>query len=140
MSGPIPTAPAIKVMEGNRAHRPLPAIPVNTGLPVVPSWLRGEARRLWKRLVPELQHGGLIGRVDEIGLASLCQTWSALIAADKALADPANRDDVRLQRTSNQLRGLLLPQLKEYGLTPASRARLAPPAPPHDDTMGGLLS
>jgi phage terminase small subunit len=139
MSGPAPTSTAIKVLEGNPSHRPLRTVLVATGTPVAPPWLKGRARKVWARLVPELQHAGLVGVVDEIALASLCQTWAQLIAIDVELADPENRGDVGLQRRANQLRGLLLPQLVQFGLTPASRNRLAPPAPPTDDTMGGLL-
>jgi P27 family predicted phage terminase small subunit len=139
MSGPVPTSPAIKVLEGNPSHRPLRALAVATGVPEKPSWLKGPAGLLWRRLVPELQHAGLVGKVDEIALVSLCQTWAQVLAADVELADPAKRDDPRLQRRALQLRASLLPYLQQFGLTPASRARLAPPAPPHDDTMGGLL-
>ena len=139
MSGGPPTPTAIRVLEGVRGHRPLRAVPVATGIPVKPSWLKGPGGALWRRLVPELLRTGLVGQVDEIALASLCSTWAQLIAADRELGDPARGDDARLARRANQLRTSLLALLVQFGLTPASRNRLAPPASPRDDTMGGLL-
>lgn len=140
MSGPAPTSPAIKVLEGNRGHRPLRRAPVVQGTPIPPVWLRGQARKLWRHLVPELSRLGLASKVDEPALVALCQTWQALMAVDVELADPAKRFDARLQRRASQLRGLLLTYLTQFGATPASRARLAPPTPPSSDDMGGLLS
>lgn len=140
MSGPAPTPTSVRVLEGNPSHRPLRTIPVATGIPVKPSWLKGDAGALWKSLVPELQHAGLVGKVDEVALTVLCQTWAASLAVDRELTDPDKADDPRLQRRAGQLRASLLAYCTAFGLTPASRTRLAPPAPPRDDTMGGLLS
>jgi phage terminase small subunit len=140
MKGRLPTPTAIRVLEGVRGHRPLRREPVAVGLPAKPSWLKGPPADIWRGLVPQLIGSGLVHKVDEIGLANLCTTWASLIETDRELTQPQKRDDPRLQRRSNQLRGLLLPQLREFGLTPGSRSRLAPPAPPADDTtMGGLL-
>jgi phage terminase small subunit len=73
---------------GNPSHRPLRRVPVALGTPAKPSWLKGDAGALWKTLVPELQHAGLVGKVDDVALVSLCQTWAQLLAVDRELADP----------------------------------------------------
>jgi P27 family predicted phage terminase small subunit len=139
MSGPAPTPTSVRVLEGNPSHRPLRTTTLATGAPVKPSWLKGSAGALWRRLVPELQHAGLVGRVDEIALASLCQTWAQLLEVDRDLADPDKRDDARLQRRAGQLRASLLAYAVQFGLTPASRNRLTPPTAPQSDDMDGLL-
>jgi P27 family predicted phage terminase small subunit len=139
MSGPAPTSPAIKVLEGGTGHRPLRRVPVPQGTPVPPLWLRGQARKLWGHLVPELQRLQLVGKIDEPALVALCTTWQMLLAVDVELADPKKCDDPRLQRRASQLRALLLTYLQQFGATPASRARLAPPTPPSSDDMNGLL-
>jgi phage terminase small subunit len=139
MSGPPPTPTAIRVLEGNPSKRPLRLTPIAQGLPAKPPWLTGRPADIWRGLVPQLIGSGLVGKMDEIALANLCVTWASLIETDRELTEPQKRDDVRLQRRSNQLRGLLLPQLREFGLTPGSRSRLASPAPPSSDDMNGLL-
>jgi P27 family predicted phage terminase small subunit len=139
MSGRPPTPTAIRVLEGVRGHRPLRREPIAQGLPVAPPWLRGQARKLWGRLVPELEHMGVVGKVDEPALVALCQCWSQLCSVDQELADPAKHGDAGLQRRANQLRGVLLTYLTQFGATPVARARVAPPAPPSSDDMNGLL-
>jgi P27 family predicted phage terminase small subunit len=139
VKGRPPTPSAIRVLEGVRGHRPLRREPAAFGAPIKPSWVKGPAGALWRSIVPELQRTGVVGAIDTPALVALCECWAQLCAVDAELADPGNRGDAGLQRRSNQLRALLLSYLAAFGLTPASRSRLAPPAPPTDDTMGGLL-
>ena len=139
MSGPAPTPTSVRVLEGNPSHRPLRTVTLATGVPVKPPWLKGDAGALWKSLVPELQHAGLVGKVDEVALVSLCQIWSQSLAADHELADPDKADDPRLQRRAIQLHASLLAYAVQFGLTPASRNRLTPPTSPQSDDMDGLL-
>jgi P27 family predicted phage terminase small subunit len=139
VSGPSPIPPTIRVLEGNPGKRPLRAVPIATGLPVAPPWLRGQARKLWHRLVPELVGAGIVGAVDAAALTTLCTTWAQLVDLDQLLSEPANRGDAGLQRRANQLRSTLLAYLTAFGCTPAARARITTPAPPSSDDMNGLL-
>jgi P27 family predicted phage terminase small subunit len=134
---PKPTA--LRVLEGNRGKRPLRREPITQGVPPPPAWLKGEARRLWSRTVPELQRMGLIGRVDEIAMVTFCQTWALWVDVEAELAKPENRMNSTLQRDSSRLKKDLMAVAKEFGMTPVARARVASPQSLEDETLGGLL-
>jgi P27 family predicted phage terminase small subunit len=137
MKGRPPTPTAIRVLEGVRGHRPLRREPAAFGAPSKPPWLKGTGAAFWRSIVPELTRVGVVGAVDTPALVAMSECWAQLCAVDAALT--ADQGDASLQRRSNQLRASLLSYFSAFGLTPASRARLAPPAPPTDDTMHGLL-
>lgn len=139
MSGRPPKPTALRVLEGVRGHRPLRREPIAQGTPQAPRWLKGDARQLWTRTVPELQRMGVIGKIDECALTMLCQTWSLWLDVERELADPEQRMDDRLHRQSSRLKRDLLAMLTQFGMTPVARARLATPQSLTDDTLGGLL-
>ena len=131
---------AIRVLEGHRGHRPLRAEPVAQGLPgKPPTWLKGEGRRMWKALIPELESMNLIGTIDAVELAMLCATWSRWRATEEALDAPDKQFDVQLHRQASKLRSDTLSLFRDFGMNPVARVRVAPTPPPADDTMGGLL-
>jgi hypothetical protein len=70
---------------------------------------------------------------------SLCQTWALWVDVERELADPAKRLDDTLHRKTSRLKADLLSVLKEYGMTPVARARVARPQVLADETLGGLL-
>lgn len=137
MKGRPPTPTAVRVLEGMRGHRPLRHEPGAFGAPSKPPSLKGRAGAFWRSVVPELQRVGIVGTIDTPALVAMSECWAQLCAVDAALT--ANQGDASLQRRSNQLRASLLSYFSAFGLTPASRSRLAPPAPATDDTMHGLL-
>jgi P27 family predicted phage terminase small subunit len=142
MSGGRPPTPtALRVLEGNRGKRPLRREPIATGTPPPPAWLKGEARRLWMRTVPELQRMGLIGKVDEIGMVLLCQNWSRWKDVELELDEPGLDSEAtgRLRRDSSRLSKDLWKALSEFGMSPVARARVATPQTLEDETLGGLL-
>jgi P27 family predicted phage terminase small subunit len=129
-------------MRGNPGHRALNLRqPVPSGSPTCPSFLQGEARREWRRILRALEPLGLATTVDRAALAAYCQLWGRWVAAEAALMAsgtviPARRGTPMLapqfyaaQAILSQLRALL----QEFGLTPLARTRLkAAEAPEHD--------
>lgn len=160
--GPAPTPTKLKVLRGNPGKRKLPTNePEPTpGAPSMPDWLSAEAKREWKRVVPELLKVGLLTVVDRAVLAAYCQAHAELVWAtaeverkgrivevpvvnrvgdvvgEKLREHPA----VRMQRDAF---GRVKQFLGEFGLSPSSRARLQSPTdakPPEDDPLARLAA
>lgn len=112
-----------------------------------PSWLSEQGKTEWRRITPELKRLHLLTVVDRAALAAYCQAYAELEEAtellnkegriitvpimgnvdkewvqvgEKKVAHPANR----LQRDGF---ARVKQFLAEFGLTPASRARLEGP-------------
>jgi P27 family predicted phage terminase small subunit len=134
-SGRKPKPTYLKVLEGNPGRRPLtrnepkpPAV-----RPACPRHLSDEAKKEWRRIVPELQAVGLITRIDRAGLALYCQAWGRWLEAEEALRKygvmvkspsgfPMQSPYLAVaNKTMEQMRGLLT----EFGMSPASRTRIS---------------
>jgi P27 family predicted phage terminase small subunit len=151
--GPPPKPTRLAELQGNPGKRPLnKREPRPTpGAPGMPDWLSREAKAEWRRLVPQLERLGLLTKVDRAGLAAYCQAHAELADATKlleaegrVLEEPVTarqREDgvevvklvgyrkklhpaVRLQRDAF---ARVKQFLGEFGLTPATRARLVAP-------------
>jgi P27 family predicted phage terminase small subunit len=73
-------------LRGSRAANKRKREPVlPEGVPTCPSWLDGEAKAEWKRIVPSLESAGVLARVDRGILAGYCQGWSDYHRAAKAV-------------------------------------------------------
>ena len=137
MRGPAPKPTHLKILEGNPGKRqlnldePKPR-PVT---PTCPSWLTDEAKREWKRLVPELERLGLLTIIDRGALATCCQAYGRMVEAEKFLQRAAKTgftyktDSGYLvpfpqvgiaQKYAQQYRTFLA----LFGLSPADRTRL----------------
>ncbi|MBO7963942.1 phage terminase small subunit P27 family, partial [Pseudomonas aeruginosa] len=96
--------------------------------------LQGEARKEWKRVVPELDAAGLLVRVDRAALASYCQAWGRWVDAEEKLAvsGPVLKGDHGLYQNpylhvANKAMEQLYKFLIEFGLSPAARSRVQAP-------------
>lgn len=75
--GPLPKPAELKALEGNRGHR---AVNLNeifrpeVGLPPVPKDLSPGARKVWKRLAPELLRYNLLAVVFSDTFEDLCES------------------------------------------------------------------
>jgi P27 family predicted phage terminase small subunit len=137
------------MLNGNASKRPLNAREPQprTGTPHCPEWLDEEARRVWKRLIPELRAMQVLTIVDADVLSMYCHTYSRWRAAEEFISKHGLvypiRDDkggVRCMQQWPQVsiaRNLLLvlrSYQQEFGLTPAARSRIqvGEPAPATD--------
>ena len=134
-SGRKPKPTLLKLFEGNPGKRPLnknepkprPAVPC------CPSHLSGEAKKEWRRIVPELAAVGLITRIDRAALAMYCEAWGRWLEAEDALRKygvmvkspngfPMQSPYLAVaNKAMEQMRGLLT----EFGMSPASRTRIS---------------
>jgi P27 family predicted phage terminase small subunit len=107
------------------------------GEPEIPSHLDGEARKEWKRLVPILLAMRVLTVADGVALGNLCQAYSILIQAHKAMEKAATAGGSGLLMTpsgyvqQSPLLSVINGQVeiihrlgREFRLTPSSRIRL----------------
>ncbi|WP_187143427.1 phage terminase small subunit P27 family [Terriglobus albidus] len=131
----------MKIFEGNRSHRPLPdrePIPL-AGAPEMPKHLTAAARREWRRLVPLLLSMRVLSESDGVALGILCQAYATLIEAQTLMVKTAAKGSHSglLMKTGsgyvqqspllsiiNAQAEIVSRQLREFGLTPASRTRI----------------
>lgn len=101
--------------------------------PTCPAHLDPVARNEWRRVVPELVAIGVIARIDTATLAAYCQSYSRWVAAELELQDHGgltyvSETGVIRQHPAVRIATDAMTQMRifaqEYGLTPASRARV----------------
>lgn len=145
----------IKLIEGNPGQRPLPKNEPKPApkAPKRPAWLTGEGRKVWERVAPELERLGLLTLVDGESLAAACQSWKTYVDCQRYLKkhgmtytyinkfgaeNEVERPQVKIaQKALDQFKSFCT----EFGLTPASRARIeVKPEEPEQDPMEELLS
>ena len=151
MRGPAPKPSSIRMLEGNAAKRPLPSnepLPLS-GEPDMPAHLDREARREWKRLVPILLSMRVLTVADGMALANLCHAYSLLVHAHEAMQQAAKAGGSGLLMKTpsgyvqqSPLIGIINSQVeiinrisREFGLTPASRTRVAAMNDSEDDAL-----
>ena len=150
MSGPPPKPTALKVLAGNPGRRPLnrrePRI-VSKSPPRCPSHLNADARREWRRIVRWYRACGLLTLLDRAALTGYCQHYSRAVKADRSIektgllikTSQGNVIQNPLVGISNHSWSQVLRFGKEFGLTPASRARLEAPEQVEEDEFEAYL-
>jgi P27 family predicted phage terminase small subunit len=139
---PVPTR--LKVLRGtDRPDRRNPHEPtVQAATPRCPAHLGVEAKREWRRAAKHLAAVGLLTQIDRTALALYCDAWGRWVEALHALQTyglmvkspngyPMQSPYLAVaNKASEQVRLLL----GEFGMTPASRARVhAEPTTAEDD-------
>ena len=116
------------------------------GEPRMPDYLSDAARKEWSRLVPLLLRGrGVLSEADGHALGTLCQEIAVLGEAHMLV----EREGLRIQNGDvvkahpllpliHQVSARVAAGLREFGMTPASRARVM--VAPHDGDMEDLAA
>jgi phage terminase small subunit len=55
-------------------------------IPGCPKHLMPEARKEWRRITPELEHLGLVSKIDRAALALYCQAWARWVWCEQQLS------------------------------------------------------
>jgi P27 family predicted phage terminase small subunit len=135
LRGPAPKPTAIKRLEGNPGKRKLNEAEPKPmmGVPECPDHLDDVAKKEWGRLTTILTDMKVLTEADYIALANLCQAYSTLMNAQRQM----NKTGILYKSKSgyvqqNPLLGIIHTQttivnnlLREFGLTPSSRTRVA---------------
>jgi P27 family predicted phage terminase small subunit len=142
---------AQKKLEGNPGKRelndkePQPDVVI----PECPKHLKGAAREEWDRITVELQALGIISNIDRAALVAYCTAWGDYVYACAKLNEP-DEDDVitsikggRYQNPWVAIKTGAMDRLvryaAEFGMTPASRARIKVETPSEEDKMASFL-
>ena len=125
---------ALKVLEGNHGKRPL-----NDREPVPPkatlkchAWLLPEAKKEWKRLAPALEAMGVLTMADLTAFEGYCQAYArwkeaeAFITQHGSIFQTPSGYVQQVPQVSIAQQNLKIMQsfCSEFGLTPATRARI----------------
>lgn len=131
MKGRKPKPPELKLLEGNRGHRPIPQKAEPTpSHPPTPRWLSKDAKKEWRKVVPELYKIGLLKIIDLRGMEAYCACYAkwrevcektkiGVMTAASGYHYPNPLINVEL-KYAKEMRGWMV----ELGLTPASRSRI----------------
>lgn len=148
--GRKPKPTAIRIAEGNRGKGALPqneAKPARA-LPACPRALGKEARREWRRIAGELYKVGLLTNLDRGALTAYCFAYGEMLRAiEKAKGVPQIYSQVGskcivihpyLQVGFKSLEAFLK-VLTEFGLSPASRARVIAAPPKEEESVQDFI-
>ncbi|MFC5993541.1 phage terminase small subunit P27 family [Pseudonocardia hispaniensis] len=146
--GPLPQPTNVRFLRGNPGRR-AGSNPVKTApaAPNPPERLDREARAEWRRIVPELDRLGVLGKVDRAALAMYCDAWSRWVALARRLDTEGlivtGYRGVTVKNPAWQLyrdAGAMVVQLaQQLGVTPAARQRLRVTEPEDPDDGSGIL-
>ena len=133
--GRKPKPTALKVLEGNPGKRPLNTnepIPPNSSPIKCPSWLLPEAKKEWKRLAPALEAMGVLTMADITAFEGYCQAYARWKEAEEFITQHGSIFKTpsgyvqQVPQVSIAQQNLKIMQsfCSEFGLTPATRARI----------------
>ena len=136
--GPAPTpTPVLKLRGTFKKHRSRNEPQPENTPPDCPDWLDDQAKEAWAQLIPQLQHMGVLSRIDGNALTRYCQFWSRWKKAELFLQK--NGECYPLKDESGKVKclqqfpqvaiasklGAQLTRLEaEFGMTPSSRSRI----------------
>ena len=142
--GPSPKPLAIQELDGNRSRKAKrdPETLVKPEIIAVdpPKDLPPDALKAWEYLSRELLGLRVLTGLDAIGLEMLCRAYSSW--RDLQRASEKDTADLGLQRAATAKMTAVRALLREYGLTPSSRAGLevaTAVVDPIEDELAALL-
>ena len=132
--GRKPKPTALKVLEGNPGKRPLndrEPVPPKATLKC-PAWLLPDAKKEWKRLAPALEAMGVLTMADLTAFAGYCQAYARWREAEDFITQHGSIFKTpsgyvqQVPQVSIAQQNLKIMQsfCSEFGLTPATRARI----------------
>ena len=149
MAGRRPKPTALKKLSGNPGKRPLnkrePQF--RAGRPHCPRHLSKVARNEWHRIVGELHRVGLLTLADRAALAAYCQLYARWADAEDKIASEgitlttSNGNVIQHPAVgvANTALDGMRKYLVEFGLTPASRAKLQTAEPEKEKSLEEML-
>ena len=150
MRGRLPKPSGVRILEGNRGRRPLPANEpqYSSALPSPPEKISPPARKVWDDLVKEMASARVLRRVDKRALwhlaedeALVSEAYAGLWQMMEALTEEAKRNNKKLpagpvfgllgmtqgclaMAAIRDLSSRVIIERREFGLTPSSRMRI----------------
>ena len=151
--GRKPKPTAMKELEGNPGKHPLNTSEPkpNKKAPACPKWLEPEAKKEWRRLAKQMEAIGILTEVDMAAFAGYCQAYARWKEAEEFITQHGTIVKTpsgywqQVPQVSIAQQNLKIMQsfCSEFGLTPATRARIIAGAGSEDgaseDPMERLL-
>ena len=146
-SGRPPKPTALKILDGNPGHKPLPKNEpkpdIPDEIPKPPEHLDKVAVKEWLRLSKELYDLGMLTNIDTTALAGYCSCYSAWLDAQANIQEhgvlmksptgfPMQSPYLAI---SNRAMVEMRKWLVEFGMTPSSRARVSAKPVQKDDPV-----
>ncbi len=131
--GRKPKPSALKIAAGNPGKRKINKRerPRGGGAPTCPSWMDGEAKAEWRRVVPILIAQRVTSSVERASLAMYCMAWSRVKRAEKELLRDGltyEHDGIRKKHPAASILHEAARELQsfasEFGLTASSRSNV----------------
>lgn len=141
--GPPPIPTKIKLLRRNPGKRALNANEPKprSVIPTCPTHLNAEGRKEWRRITRELAPLGLVSNLDRTALAIYCDAYARWVDATDNIRQfglivkapggypmPSPYLPI-LNKSIEQMRAFIV----EFGMTPASRSRVATDMPDEED-------
>ena len=142
--GRKPKPEALRLVEGNREHRPVTNEPKpQPVMPECPDFVKGYARETWDKQGPMLVRLGVLTEVDGLAFGALCVEYARyreLLGNTETVQtfESGARQVAPEVSASHKCLTQLLKLFGEFGLTPSSRARLSIKKA-EDDDWGDLI-
>ena len=144
MAGRRPKPTHLKLITGNPGKRPLNAQEAKPRVvaPKCPEELSPAAKAEWKRVSRQLLKLGLLCEIDRAALAAYCQAWGQWMDAVTQLQRtgavvkaPSGYPILNPYLTvANQAYAQMKAMLTEFGMSPASRSRVAADLPAAEES------
>jgi len=107
-----------------------------------------DAKKEWRRLAPELENMGLLTRIDMAVFAAYCQSFArwkqaeAKLKKGRQIALTAHGEEKvsAWEQIARHREKEMLACAKEFGFTPASRAKVSVSKNDEEDEFAALLS
>jgi P27 family predicted phage terminase small subunit len=130
---PVPIE--LKILRGNPGKRPIAndAPRADGTIPECPKYLKGEARREWKRITQELANLRVISAADRVSIELYCDAYARWRYAREQIEDDSSmimttEKGYQIQSPWVSIANGAVAQmqkfLSEYGLTASSRAKV----------------
>lgn len=137
MPSPKPKPTALRLVDGNPGGRPINKAEPKPGRASLapPPHLIPEAKKIWKRLAPELKRLHLFSKIDRDMFAAYCTALARAKEADAAITEHGMTYETVNQQGETVVKrrpetAIIVEQLRlakalaaEFGLTPSSRTQ-----------------
>ena len=134
IAGRKPKPIQLRIIEGNRGHRPIKkTLKTAPLMPPCPVWLNKIAKTEWKRITPLLFKLGVLTREDMAALASYCENYAILVQCGnyinrrggyaKYLCGKNSQTAPHLTAMNKAWQNIKA-FCAEFGMTPSSRGRI----------------
>ena len=113
LRGPPPKPTRMRILEGNRGRRPLPANEPQypPGVPERPRGMSVGAQKIWGALAGEMAASGVLRTVDALALMQLCEDQAMLDTLRKGMAEITQEISKKAKENKMELPGGPLIQL-----------------------------